>query len=538
MSLEQVQGLVNKADVATETTAMLIDGARTAAAAEQLGLSAKDAMKLRSRARARQRRIVTEEDQVRTFMQKQGTTGEFSGDGELQGLRYEDEDEISRAFGEDQSDFQNFKADDRGFTADEETGLIRRETFDETRGEAVDIAPQSALRDALANLNREEKARMGLQGRLAGVFGGGNQVDTEIDTAKMALQQHLQSEAPSDARVGRALVRQDNQRFDPEVREANDFRADAEAQAIARDGYTVNGPGAMADEAIGRIAEIRSLGKIGETAHIIRTADDAIQGQVTRRHDGVYLDPRTNDPVAIQGPELPPALAGDRRPNTGNSDNNLNAPTTAREWVRSAVPDYRDSGGRSFGDFPQVDITRETTNFANRVRDLGQRLEIGSLANVSANIRNVEELDTVARIVQAEKEKRGKSLMVRDPETGKNTNAGQNLVGGLMNELRMSMRRRKACKCHVQLDAAKRSSVNQNPTGTYLSRQTLQGPRPAGQGDIVFDAPEAVGGADTALRNKRKVQRSKVRILFPLWLDQARTLKTVYRTSCWRKTTH
>ena len=32
------------------------------------------------------------------------------------------------------------------------------------------------------------------------------------------------------------------------------------------------------------------------------------------------------------------------------------------------MPDYRE-GGRTFGDFPQVDITLQTTNFANKVRD-------------------------------------------------------------------------------------------------------------------------------------------------------------------------
>ena len=31
------------------------------------------------------------------------------GDGEIAGVRYEDDDEIARAFGEDQSDFQNIQ---------------------------------------------------------------------------------------------------------------------------------------------------------------------------------------------------------------------------------------------------------------------------------------------------------------------------------------------------------------------------------------------------------------------------------------------
>ena len=82
---------------------------------------------------------------------------------------------------------------------------------------------------------------------------------------------------------------------------------------------------------------------------------------------------------------------------------------------------------------------------------------------------------------------------------------GANLVGGLMNELRMSTGDEgRLANAMFQLDAAKRSSVNQNPTGTYLSRQTLQGPKPAGQGDIVFDAPEAVGGADYSVAQQKK----------------------------------
>ena len=47
-----------------------------------------------------------------------------------------------------------------------------------------------------------------------------------------ALVRHLEAEGPQDARIGRAVARQDSQRFDPEVREYNDNRADAEAQEL------------------------------------------------------------------------------------------------------------------------------------------------------------------------------------------------------------------------------------------------------------------------------------------------------------------
>ena len=50
-------------------------------------------------------------------------------------------------------DSQTYRADDRGFTEDPETGLVRRETFDESRGEEVTMAPnprQDALSDLIA----------------------------------------------------------------------------------------------------------------------------------------------------------------------------------------------------------------------------------------------------------------------------------------------------------------------------------------------------------------------------------------------------
>ena len=167
-------------------------------------------------------------------------------------------------------------------------------------------------------------------------------------TAQDALRRHLEPEGPQDARVGRAVVRQDSANYNPEMREYNDNRAEAESQAIAREFFGGYGSGSMADDSIGRIAEIRSLGKIGETAHVVRTANDAIKGAVTYRQDGVVLDRKTGNPVAVQGPELPAVLAGDRTPNNGSSADNLNAPQSAQEWLSLNQPDYRD-GGRTFG---------------------------------------------------------------------------------------------------------------------------------------------------------------------------------------------
>ena len=386
MSLEAIQSLDNQ---------VLIKGAELAGAGRALGLSEEETLAAVSRQFRRQRRAdqsLTQADVLRQMVQAASTTTSGVGTPEVQGVGYKGEDDVAFAFGEDveynsetgstrADDTQTYRADDRGFTEDAETGLIRRENFEETRGEEVKMAPKSALRDALNDLKRAEGRDSGVMDAIGNFFGGGRPVDTEIDTATQALLQHLDSGKKADARLGRVLVRQDNQRFSPEMAAENYEAAGHIADTIARTGFTINGPGAMADEAIGRIAEIRSLGKIGETAQVIRTADDAIKGQAARRHDGIYLNPETGDPIAIQGPPLPANLAGDRTPNNGSSSDALNAPQTAREWVASTMPEYRENG-RTFGDYPQVDITRETTNFANQLKELGRKIGMKGTQNV------------------------------------------------------------------------------------------------------------------------------------------------------------
>ena len=532
MSLERIQALHNShistsgnvsasndpAQKPNDANELLIKGANAAAAGRTLGLSEEETLaavsrqyrKQGSKAAIRARRTQEAEAQ-RTWSQKQASLGDW-GEGEITGVRYEDDDEIAVAFGQDQSDYQNFKSDDRGFTEDEETGLLRRETFDESRGEQFDVAPKSVLKDALSQLDSAKQENNGLVSRIASVFGGGSAVNSEIDTAQSALQRHLEAEGPQDARVGRAVVKQDAARFNPEMREYNDNRAEAESQAIAREFFGGYGSGSMADDSIGRIAEIRSLGKIGETAHVVRTANDAIKGQALRRHDGVFLDPATNDPIAVQGPELPSVLAGDRTPSNGSSSDALNAPQTAVSWVAESMPDYRE-GGRTFGDFPQTDITLQTTNFANKVRDYGGRMGLPALQQVSANIRSVDELQKVVSYISDAAAKSGQGLTIPDPQRpGKSLPAGNKSVAGVMNAIGMTLgEQQQFANAMFQLDAARRSSVNENPTGVYLSRLTKAGPKPMGQSDIVFDAAEAINSSEGSAKVARIPKGSTIR---------------------------
>ena len=482
---------------------LLIKGASAAAAGRELGLSEEETLAAVSRQYRRQgskaairARRTQEAEAQRTWSQKQASLGNW-GDGEIQGVRYEDDDETARAFGQDQSDFQNFKADDRGFTEDEETGLLRRESFSETRGDFGDVAPKSALKDALSLLQRGT-SQFGYE-----AFPGSADVAGRLEA-------DVTPDRGADAALGAEAVRRDNRRFNPEVMEANDWRADAEAQSLARSIFTAGGSGGMADENIGRIAEIRSLGKIGETAHVVRTANDAIKGQAARRHDGVFLDPATGDPIAIQGPELPAVLAGDRTPNNGSSSDNLNAPQTAVSWVAESMPDYRE-GGRTFGDYPQVDITLQTTNFANKVRDYGARNNLPALGQVSANIRSVEELQKVVSYIAGESAKQGRGLTIPDPQNpSRSLPAGNQTVSGVMNAIGMTPgEQQQFSNAMFQLDAARRSSVNQNPTGTYLSRtgEPTKG--------VQFDAAEAINASEGQAKVARIPKGSTIGVSVP-----------------------
>ena len=508
MSLENIQALHNShianagnisasndpVQQPNDANELLIKGASAAAAGRELGLSEEETLAAVSRQYRRQgsksairARRTQEAEAQRTWSQKQASLGNW-GDGEIEGIGYKNTDDVSYAFGEDvdynssadstrADDEQTYRASDRGFTEDEETGLVRRETFSETRGDFGNVAPKSALVDALARLE-------------AGTSQFG--YDAFPGSADVAgrLEEDITSSRGADVALGAETVRRDNRQFNPEMREYNDNRAEAESQSIAREFFGGYGSGSMADDSIGRIDEIRSLGKIGETAHVVRTANDAIKGQAARRHDGVFLDPVSGNPIAVQGPELPAVLAGDRTPSNGSSSDALNAPQTAREWATGMLDKSLEFTGNS-DRIPQVDITSATTTFANKVRDYYRKVGLDTTTRVPDNIRSIDELErVVSRVVDAT----GGRMKMIDPENpGQQVPAGRNVVDGALQAIGMTqMEQSQLGQALYQLDAAQRSSVNQNPTGVYLSRSTKQGPQLSGPADVFFDAADAI----------------------------------------------
>ena len=153
-------------------------------------------------------------------------------------------------------------------------------------------------------------------------------------------------------------------------------------------------------------------------------------GNATLRN-GVYYDPVTNNPLAIQGPERAAVNAAGNTPNTQQL---LNAPgpQSATDWVKANLPAPRE-GGRVFNDYPQVDISLQTTNFANKLRELNGY----GLGNVSGNIRSVAELQKVVDFVTRRSAEMGKPLFIQD-EQGRNRRSQNPGTQEVMQLLRLS----------------------------------------------------------------------------------------------------
>ena len=332
-----------------------------------------------------------------------------------------------------------------------------------------EVAPKSALGDALA----------ALQGSTAtGAIDARDRLTRQIEGgADIELQRFLAGE----------LAESDRSTFDPELRQYNDFRAEAESQAIAREYFGGYGSGSMADDAIGRIGEVRRLGGTGvlsqgENAQVIRFSDDRPAGNPVIKN-GVYVDPSTGNPIAIQGPDTPPAFRGSNTPDTAQTQN-APGPSNAATWMQANLPTPPE-GGRVFGDYPQVDITLETTNFAQKLREL----DGFGLGNISANVRSRDELQRASDFVVRRAQEQGKPLYIRDEATGKNVRSANPGVAEVMQLLRMSPGdQSRLANALYQIEMSQDSP----------QKSAYQGRSSGPTAGVTFDAPEAVDSEPNA----------------------------------------
>ena len=522
MALEDVQAVHNSVlsnkhnvDGSNEVGETLRRGAAKAAAGIELGLSEEETLALTSRQYRRQALAsgqMTRGDIARLQRQAQATLKTQDESTDIGGVGFQQEDPVD-PFGQDQGQYATYQEGDKQYDEQEREKLKEELLSAYDRGDKEEIsrlskglrlnpedrpevAPKSVIRDALRQVEASATQEAPMQAALAAVLGpgGGN---ADLEKAKLDLQQHLTSGKAEDARLGRVTVRRDRDQFDPEVRAYNDFRAEAESQRIARDQFTAGGMGSTADDAIGRIAEIRSLGKVGETAQVIRTANNEVLGDAVRRNDGVYIDPRSGLPIAVQEDALQPALQGGNSPSTANQ---LNAPQTGRQWVAETRPDYRE-GGRTFGDYPQVDTTLEASTFANRANEYLK----GEL--LIQPPRTIAEFEGAVDQILATAAERGETMYTFDPETGKNVVAETPGTAAALNKLRYNESgMERMANALFQLDAAQRSSVNQNQKATFANR--TGGPTQ----DVFFDAKEAINPNEGAAPIAQQRKGTSIRV--------------------------
>lgn len=448
-----------------------------------LGLSQEQTLAAVSQQMRVQRRAdksITEDQVIRQMQQASKSLADVSESAELKGIAYKDQIEVD-PFGQSQDDSQTYSREEAV-----RYGVIPREEMYEDEliraGEATErpVSGSAGVRDALRALQGARQSPSAMDRGMAQVFGG------EVMPGSAGLEQRLidsmeygPSQRGAEAALAAELARSDRARAGfgrNETAEANYRRAAAESEAIARDRFTAGGGGAIADEMLARIGRGRA-GSVG-TAAIV---------------DGVYVDPTTGSPLAMQEPASN-VFAGSNTPDTNNQ---LNAPTreSAIDYVARMQPDYKD-GGRVYGDYPQVDITGTTTMFADRVRNSG----LVDPAAVPKDVRSIDEFQKAISAIAAITGEKGTRMyrreMQADPETGRermrNIQVPADQVGPeeVLNKLRYTpAEQQQLAQALYQSNVSANSGINSNAAAAYFGRNA----QALGPKDHYYNkSPEAV----------------------------------------------
>ena len=566
MSLEEQQGIQNgiisavgnisasndPKQIPNDANETLIKGAELAAAGRTLQMSEEETLAQVSKAyrRQKQRDAYRNQSQRKQDMaeweQKKASLGNWEASAELQGVSVQGDDytEEEMAFGQEQTQyFDDYRPDDKLYNEsranrarDRRDDLLataesRRERLRKgmTEAEKADLAEYRQIISENSNGGRPDVApTSALRGLLRELRSGGekygysrfNQPGINAADVASRLEDHIEPTTGPDKAMARETVRRDNERFNRDVVLANDREAKGDA-ALIRFLRTEKDLRAQANlESVGYITDIGGSGmKASEgaaakgyydDAHVIDTAKTALKGEILQRtlSPGDIAIDTAGNVVDLSQYVDPQWLATDGKPNSTSTADQLNAPSLARQWIADNIPEYRESD-RTFGGFPQVDITLETTNFANKARELGKKLEHGGLQQLSANLRTPEELDAAVKQIIKAKRGDGGVFYQRDPETRKNVAVDNPGVDEVLQLMRFSgPEKERLANAMFQMDAARRSSVNQNQKQTYDMRATQQGPLQLGTGEVIYDAASAIDGSSASVA--QQIRGSKV----------------------------
>lgn len=507
----------------------LINSASKFASGQNLGLSEEETLALMSRELRRQKRqddTLTMNDIERQFAQANNSLADVSEAAEIRGVGVRELPEVD-PFGQDQSDFYEYGPNDRQYGEQQQSRRQESMLDMEDRGEtskryptgeqkrdrygqvvlktgvnpndyedlAADaqeynssrsrdgVAPKAAVQDALNRLEGARTEQAQYSGIIDRMFGG---APTEIEGAAQVagrLEDDLRygpEQRNAEASLAEEINNRDRNRYSSRRAAYNDVKAAIEAEGIGETMYRpsstfpgVELPAVRADQALAGIA----------------AANPRQYPMAAFTNGGVALDPGTGNPIAAQGPEYV----------TPNSDpgSGLNAPQTTRSWMVEKQPGYSE-GGRSFGNYPQADVTGATTLFANRLR--GQP----GFEGISSNVRSIEELEravgavigkggnftTMEPVVQPDGRTAMKSTRQQEPD-----------IRGVLNKLRYTpAQEAQLANSLYQMEVAANTEINQQGKQQYFTRTgpggslepTSFGAQTPGGAQVYFDSPEAV----------------------------------------------
>ena len=497
----------------------LIASAERFAAGKTLGLSEEETLALISREYRRQKRAddTITMDQVQRKIAQSAASLVDSGLGaaEFKGVGLREMPEVD-PFGQQQDELQSFG----GFNADPaearaekvSLGFIPPDEMSQDErarmGEAVSRPPsgRAGVEDALRQLRAARQEQKGFSGMLSRVFGGGAESLPGAAGIEGRLEDSLYYGADQKA-AERDQVRLMNQSDidGMSYRRAayNNIMAQIEAEQIgermyrpARPGYVTTAQ--VADESLGAVRGGTPQYPTAGRAAFSVNGPTAPVG-VGEQSWGAAIDERGN-PIGAMGPEYV-------TPNTEPSAM-LNAPQTTRSWMVEKQPSFFASD-RSFGNYPQVDISGETGMFASRLRQLP------GFGNISENVRSVDELQRAVEIASRNDDI---TFATREPIQGADGNVRLQSVRqaspdvrGLLSALRYTPAEEgKLANALYMLEVAKGTEVNQNGKGQYFTRTGPMGSlQPTGMRDstrlqtpggaeVFFDSPEAVDPRDGA----------------------------------------
>ena len=519
----------------------LISSAEAFAAGKKLGMSEEQVLEHLSLKRRRQQTQganQTENDLRRQLVQSAASLADAPlASPEIQGVGYLEAPEVD-PFGQDQGQYATYEPGDAQYDQ-QEIGRMREfmgdmedrseggrrydragnvvlkssedpAEYDGLQGEIDRLnesrerepnAPKSVLQDALGTLQSAKQEQAGLNGLVRRAMGreaipGLAQVEGDLE-----LQLDPRIERDAERSLAAGLVQEDSSNQNYRRAAYNNIMAQIEAEDI---GETLYRPSAVYPQAQlpavagdANLDGIRRMGAGAGTGFPLASqqTDMLFPGGDGFGGLGPAVDPLSGTPVGAYGPTY-------QSPNTDQSAT-LNAPTTTRSWMVQQQPGYSE-GGRSFGNYPQVDVNGATSMFANRLR------QQPGFENISQNVRSIDEVD---RAVQMAIRNGEMNFATREPVEDargnvklKSTPQANPDVRGLMSALRYTpAQEAELANAMYQMEVAKATEINQQGKQQYFTRT---GPNGAlertgmgstvtpGGASVFFDSPEAIDPRD------------------------------------------